>query len=346
MMVPVALSSTTNLSTVSNTTANNMEIAENVKGFIQGTLHCQKHVLQWIPFIQKHFPERQKAIALLYKISQVVDTTLIRAYSIGGFAARANLVARGECVVEYGSYNYAVMQWNDGQAKGYLRATAGALYRVQHLCKLLTHFFNNNTPDYEDIDALLPKHSYGGKAPSHLLFQDASFLDQCVSLINKIIIDERQVHSSKQAARKKDLLRTITLPAGPQVQPSVGSTTTTTPPPVGSLPLPSPQNPKVPAPGAANLSSVLLDQAARAAIDKVHSDLLQQHAAALAAQTAAWDRAVQDKDRLLREERAKRKAESEATQLLLLQQHQQKTLREEQVKLQHQGYCCSQETTG
>ena len=166
MMVPVALSST-NLSTVSNTTATNMAIEARVSGFIQGTLHCQKHVLQWIPYIQKHFPERQKAIALLYKISQGVDTTLVRAYSIGGFAARTNLVVGGECVVERGSYNYAIMQWKDGQAKGFLRATSGALNRVLHLSKLLTHFFNNNTPDYEDIDALLPKHSYGGKAPSH-----------------------------------------------------------------------------------------------------------------------------------------------------------------------------------
>ena len=81
-MVPSALSSITTLSTVSNTTATNMEIEERVKGFIQGTLHCQKHVLQWIPYIQVHFQERQKAISLLYKISQVVDTTLIRAYSI------------------------------------------------------------------------------------------------------------------------------------------------------------------------------------------------------------------------------------------------------------------------
>ena len=56
-MVP---SSITTLSTVSNTKATNMEIAENIKGFIQGTLHCQKHVLQWIPFIQKRFPEQQK----------------------------------------------------------------------------------------------------------------------------------------------------------------------------------------------------------------------------------------------------------------------------------------------
>ena len=130
------------------------------------------------------------------------------------------------------------------------------------------------------------------------------------------------------------------------MQPSVGSATTTTPvasptpPPVGSIPLPSPvssvQTPKVPAPGAANLSSVHLDQAARAAIDKVHSDLLKQHAAALAAKTAEWDRAFQDKDRLLREERTKRKADGEKNQLLLLKQHQQKIFREEQVKLQQE----------
>ena len=159
-----------------------MEIAKNLKGFIQGTLHCQKHVLQWIPFIQKHFPERQKAIALLYKISQVVDTTLIRAYSIGGFAARANLVAGGECVVEHGSYNYAILQWKDGQAKGFLRATSGALNRVLHLSKLLTHFFNNNTPDYEDIDALLPM---VGRHPAIFSFKmQASSTNVCPSLTN------------------------------------------------------------------------------------------------------------------------------------------------------------------
>ena len=50
-LVPSALSSITTLSTVSNITAINMEIAKNLTGFIQGTLHCQKNVLQWIPFI-------------------------------------------------------------------------------------------------------------------------------------------------------------------------------------------------------------------------------------------------------------------------------------------------------
>ena len=50
-LVPSALSSITTLSTISNVTVTNMEITENLKGFIQGTLHCQKHVLQRIPFI-------------------------------------------------------------------------------------------------------------------------------------------------------------------------------------------------------------------------------------------------------------------------------------------------------
>ena len=196
-LVPSALSAITTLSTVSNVADTNLKIAQDLKGFIQGTLHCQKHVLKWIPFIQNHFPEQQKTVALLYKISQVVDTTLIKAYSIGGFASRADLIKTGQCVAEHGSYNYAILQWKEGQTKGFLRAASGALNRVLLLSNLLTHFFNNQTPDYEDIVALLPKHSYGGNPPSHLLFQDASFLDQCVSLINTIIIDERQVHSSK-----------------------------------------------------------------------------------------------------------------------------------------------------
>ena len=102
-LVPSALSAITTLSTVSNVADTNMKIAQDLKGFIQGTLHCQKHVLKWIPFIQNHFPERQKAIALLYNISQVVDTTLIRAYSIGGFAARANLVVGGDVLWSMGA---------------------------------------------------------------------------------------------------------------------------------------------------------------------------------------------------------------------------------------------------
>ena len=53
----------------------------------------------------------------------MVDTTLIKAYSVGGFASRTDLVEKGECVVEHGSYNYAILQWNEGQAKGFLRGT-------------------------------------------------------------------------------------------------------------------------------------------------------------------------------------------------------------------------------
>ena len=106
--------------------------------------------------------------------------------------------------MERGSYNYAIMQWKEGKAQGFLRAASGALNQVLHLSKLLTHFFNHNTQDYEDIDGLLPKHSYAGKAPSHLLFQDASFLDHCVSLLNKIVSEERQGHSSKQEERRRD----------------------------------------------------------------------------------------------------------------------------------------------
>ena len=256
-----------------------MEIADNVKGFIKGTLHCQKHVLQWIPFIQKHFPERQKAIALLYKISQVVDTTRIKAYSIGGFASRADLVAKGECVVEHGSYNYAILQWKEGKAKGFLRAASGALNRFLLLSKLLTHFFNNQTPDYEDIDALLPKHSYGGSSPSHLLFQDASFLDQCVSLINKIIMDERQAHSGKQANRTTDIRRTVTNLVGSQIQASGDLQTIPIPPPL-------PQTPYIPQPDAAGPSTIHSDQAIRIAVDKAYFDLMRQHTAALAAQAA------------------------------------------------------------
>jgi hypothetical protein len=57
-------------------------------------------------------------------------------------------------------------------------------------------------------------------------------------------------------------------------------------------------------------------------------DLMQQHAAelaaqgaALAAQRAALDRTIQDKDRLLREERAKRKADDESNKLMLQLQY-------------------------
>ena len=74
-MVPSALSSITNLSRVSNTTATNMAIAARVSGFIQGTLHCQKHVLEWIPYIQAHFPERKNHNTVAYG-GHCVNTSL------------------------------------------------------------------------------------------------------------------------------------------------------------------------------------------------------------------------------------------------------------------------------
>ena len=109
-----------------------------------------------------------------------MDKALILAYSVGGFQARVDMVEVGRCIAEHGSSNYAQLKWKDKNARGFLRASSRALQQVLLLSRLLTHFFNITTPDYQDIDALLPKASYTGRPPSHLLYQDASFLDHCV----------------------------------------------------------------------------------------------------------------------------------------------------------------------
>ena len=68
-----SLSSITNLSAVSNTTATNIQIASEVSGYIQGALHCQIHISAWLPPIQANFPLRTVAISLLNRIRRIMD---------------------------------------------------------------------------------------------------------------------------------------------------------------------------------------------------------------------------------------------------------------------------------
>ena len=151
-----------------------------------------------------------------------------------------------------------------------------------------------------------------------------------MSLINKIVTDERQVHSGRQANRTTDIQRTVTNLVGSQIQASGDLQTIPIPPPL-------PQTPSIPQPDASGPSTIHSDRAIRIAVDKAHSDLMRQHTAALAAQaatsakqTAAMDRAIQDKDRLLREERTKRRADDESQKLMVQLQFQ----KDKQVQLQ------------
>ena len=101
------LSSITDLSSVSNTTATTQQIATEVSQYIQGSMHCQQHISHWLLSIQANFPHSAASISILLKIKRLMEPALVFTYSVGCFQDRVALVDTRGSSAEHGSINYA-----------------------------------------------------------------------------------------------------------------------------------------------------------------------------------------------------------------------------------------------